>query len=257
MGGCLTTKIWHYKDGDRVRAIILRHNTKTKSKRVFVDRTCVADLSDEKFDHESNVPLPGGYVAELKVKTEGMVFISYTYTLRIGPHIVPSFEDIKTKSDHGDIRFRARVKAVERGAAKGVVGFIIEAWSAHEGEENEDEDNGCEMWSINTERTLSDFEELHMHILSSFAGQKNASVERLNTQALIGLRRSDVDTEANQDQLRRRADSYINCVLELPGASYHPDVLAFFGVEQPSRLPEYASSKHVALDFSAVSPLDE
>ena len=75
-------------------------------------------------------------------------------------------------------------------------------------------------------------------------------LDSLSAAALVANRNASEDNAF----WRRRADLYIKRVLALPGASYVPQIRTFFGLSDPSDLPEYASSTHVAVDLSAISP---
>jgi hypothetical protein len=211
--GGLCTKVWYYKCGSSVNMVMLRHDTIRKQKRLFLNGKEVADLSDEKFDHVSDVALDGGRVGTIKVETFGMVLMEYKYTFFVDGKEIPSYNDIEDKNEK--YRVSAYVKSVERKNL-----YVIEAIETF-GEK--------EIAVVKTDHSMDSFQSF-LGVLKSY----NISVSLESSE---------------KDQI----NDFLKQLLSSPQISHNPDVRKFLGLSQnPHTMPKFASSKHIVLDFSAI-----
>ena len=211
----ISTKVWYYKYDDRINVVMLRHDTLRKQKTLYLNGNELADLSDEKFDHETDVALPGGIVGCIKVETSGMVLLDYSYTFSVNGKDIPSYEDIEDDEYH----ISARVKSVEKNGEI----YVIEAIETH---------NDKELHTVKTDHSKDSIEKL-FDVLKSY-----------------GLSFTlEISNATEKDQI----NSFLAELLRSPHIAYNPDVRKFLGLnEESSRLPTFASSSHIVLDFSAI-----
>eukprot|EP00939_MAST-03C_sp_MAST-3C-sp1_P001816 g1816.t1 len=224
---------------------------------MYVDGECVADFSAEKFDHESSIALKGGYVVTLKVETEGMIMMSYKYSLRVDGVFVPPFEDIKDTPHVAKLDLRIRsLENTENPSPTFVVEAAIigtsDGNSVKKDGEGDDRSNNLCAKSYRTDHKFEDFVELHANLLSTYVGLTTSrALERLNVAAeCLHQKRKEKDSDIQITRL----NTFLDRVSSMPGVRFVPDVLNFFNLPFPKSLPTYVSTSHVALDFSAVSP---
>jgi len=235
------TKIWHVGSQSSKVAVVLRHDTLIKSKRIFVQGKCVADLSSEKFDHESFVPIGGGAVVVLKVKCRGIFSTSYEYELLYHGTVIPEYTDIKDSADSCKLNAWITDAVVDDTG----VAFIVSATLRRKGSAS-----GAEVIA-KTEKRYSDFLMLHRMVTSAYRG--NAVVERVPTlpprQFKIAVNHS------NPEFLRQRRDelnTYLIKLSKMPRITYNPDMLQFLKLPESIGMPIYASPDQVVVNMMAV-----
>ena len=213
----ISTKVWYYKYDDRINVVMLRHDTLRKQKTLYLNGNELADLSDEKFDHETDVALPGGIVGCIKVETTGMLLLDYSYTFSVNGKDIPSYEDIEDDEYH----ISARIKSVEKNGEI----YVIEALETH---------NDKLIHTVKTDHSKNSFEKF-FNVLKSYG-------------LSFTLEKSNVTAEKDQ------INDFLAKLLRTPhNIAYNPDVRKFLGLnEEPSRLPTFASSSHIVLDFSGI-----
>lgn len=208
----VSTKVWYYKYDKRINVVMLRHDTIRKQKALYLNGNELIDLSDEKFDHETDVALPGGIVGCIKVETIGMILMDYNYMFSVNGKDIPSYDDIEDDEYH----IRARVKSIEKSGEI----FVIEAIETH---------GDKELQVIKTDHSQETFRKL-LYVLKSYGlsfSFENSGKDQINYFL---------------DELLRSPHVVYNPdVRKFLG----------FG-EEPICLPKFASSKHIVLDFSAI-----